>query len=81
MSNNVAFQQILAFSPMALKALGVPQEKIDLVVATLKAPDLMLGDQPNMVKILELKSALEAIPNPTQEGRLVCGHCKRLNKF
>lgn len=81
MVKNAAFGQILALAPMVLPSLGIPKEKINLILATLQAPDIMVDDQPNIVKLLELKTALDAIQIDPPVGRLVCAHCTKLNKF
>lgn len=80
MAANQAWGQILAVAPMVMPSLGIPQAKIDLILACLKDPEIMVGDQPNFAKLLELKSALEAIPVEQPSFRLICKVCGSAQK-
>lgn len=79
------FAQIIAFAPMVLPILGLPKEKINMIVTALSAPDAMINNQPNVALLMKLKSELEAYDAAQAEqsvtARLICVNCKHCNTF
>lgn len=80
-----ALAQILAFAPMVLPMLGVPQAKQDLVLAALNDPTVMVGENPNIVRLMKLKGDLEAVDTQSKmepvTARLICRNCEYCNTF
>lgn len=77
-----SFAQILAFAPTVLTYLGLPEEKVNIVVSALSSADAMLPDgSPNMVHLLKMKQDLDNVQIPVVRNRLVCAHCRKINTF
>lgn len=77
-----SFAQILGFAPFVLSYLGLPQEKINIVVSALGSADAILEDgSPNMAHLLKMKQDLDNVQVPVVYNRLVCAHCRKINTF